>query len=468
MRRNGVVVVIVAAVIVALGGATAWGANPFVDIAGNSHAANIDAIANAGITLGCDATHYCPATDVRRDQMASFLARLGGLNSGTTRNFPRANARSDIQSFCSAVKLSPRSFPGGPCQDLTTAIDADGTANPSVTLDVEGRPIISYFNGSTEDLKFARCATPSCSTYVSSTLASTGQVGSQSAITLGSNGNPLIAYYDSGNTDLYLSRCADLACASATSVPIMVTTQDAGRAPQIGVAGDGNPVFAFYNASTKLLQFAHCQNSFCSSTIDQVNLAPLGDDAGAMTIGSDGLPSFAYIDTGNDLMMFKCTTFSCSARTTPVKVDNGSTIVGTLSLTTGPDGFPLVAYFDGLSLKVAHCTALDCSASSVVTAAAGSNSGGTTTFRGEIKSLAVGVDGLPVIASSQRDTVTGFTRIDILRCRDLGCASSTSIVGPSFAASPSMVITPTGQALIAYDEALIGSNRVKAYREPLD
>lgn len=48
---------------------------PFVDLLPNSHAADINAIAVAGITLGCDSNLFCPTDPVQRDQMASFLAR---------------------------------------------------------------------------------------------------------------------------------------------------------------------------------------------------------------------------------------------------------------------------------------------------------------------------------------------------------------------------------------------------------
>ena len=55
--------------------------NIFTDDDGNPHEANINAVAEAGITLGCDATgvNYCPLEGVRRDQMASFLGRGLGL-----------------------------------------------------------------------------------------------------------------------------------------------------------------------------------------------------------------------------------------------------------------------------------------------------------------------------------------------------------------------------------------------------
>ena len=45
---------------------------------------DIDAIADAGVTLGCGDGKYCPAAFVTRGQMAAFLNRLGALAEGTT------------------------------------------------------------------------------------------------------------------------------------------------------------------------------------------------------------------------------------------------------------------------------------------------------------------------------------------------------------------------------------------------
>ena len=54
----------------------------FTDVeADGTHSANIDALAAAGITVGCrrDPLRYCPDRDVNRAQMATFLARALGL-----------------------------------------------------------------------------------------------------------------------------------------------------------------------------------------------------------------------------------------------------------------------------------------------------------------------------------------------------------------------------------------------------
>ena len=51
------------------------GTNWFTDDNGNQHEANINRIADAGVTLGCGTGRYCPGDAVSREQMASFLAR---------------------------------------------------------------------------------------------------------------------------------------------------------------------------------------------------------------------------------------------------------------------------------------------------------------------------------------------------------------------------------------------------------
>ena len=57
-------------------------AGPFIDVSDSVHAANINAIAAEGITVGCNPPandRFCPEGEVTREQMASFLARALGL-----------------------------------------------------------------------------------------------------------------------------------------------------------------------------------------------------------------------------------------------------------------------------------------------------------------------------------------------------------------------------------------------------
>ncbi len=63
------------------------GSGPFVDLLPNVHLGDINALAAAGITLGCDTDRFCPTDPVRRDQMASFLTRAFQLTPGPSAGF---------------------------------------------------------------------------------------------------------------------------------------------------------------------------------------------------------------------------------------------------------------------------------------------------------------------------------------------------------------------------------------------
>lgn len=54
----------------------------FIDDGASVHQANINAVAEAGVTTGCtaDGNRYCPLSVVFRDQMATFLVRMLGLD----------------------------------------------------------------------------------------------------------------------------------------------------------------------------------------------------------------------------------------------------------------------------------------------------------------------------------------------------------------------------------------------------
>ncbi len=66
----------------------------FADDDGSPHEQSIERIAAAGITLGCDPkdlTRYCPAKEVTRAQMATFIVRALGLPSTTRDHFSDDN-----------------------------------------------------------------------------------------------------------------------------------------------------------------------------------------------------------------------------------------------------------------------------------------------------------------------------------------------------------------------------------------
>lgn len=76
--------------------------SPFSDVTGGAHAADIAAIATAGITTGCAPSLYCPFSPVTRAQMATFLARAFELE----RIYPQIPMIEGVLLSCSKDGLS--------------------------------------------------------------------------------------------------------------------------------------------------------------------------------------------------------------------------------------------------------------------------------------------------------------------------------------------------------------------------
>jgi hypothetical protein len=135
--------------LVALAPFAVLAATPFTDLTGGVHDGNIDAIYTAGITIGCDPTHYCPKDTVTREQMASFLARLGGLGT----NPPVANAQV-LQGYApSGLVRVAHGQQGSFTHLLHGGLAAPPVALASLTLDVPGPGFVllsGTFNASRE------------------------------------------------------------------------------------------------------------------------------------------------------------------------------------------------------------------------------------------------------------------------------------------------------------------------------
>ncbi|MGI8998110.1 MAG: S-layer homology domain-containing protein [Candidatus Limnocylindria bacterium] len=92
----------------------------FADDSSSNHQADINRVAEAGITAGCTATRFCPSQAVTREQMASLLARALDLPPATTDRFTddgisqhESNinriAEAQITGGCATDRFCPRS-----------------------------------------------------------------------------------------------------------------------------------------------------------------------------------------------------------------------------------------------------------------------------------------------------------------------------------------------------------------------
>lgn len=91
----------------------AW-SGEFWDDEGSVHEANIDALAALGVTTGCGEAQYCPSDTVTRAQMATFIVRALGWETGTA---PDAFADDDGSTHEANInELAARGVTGG-CGD---------------------------------------------------------------------------------------------------------------------------------------------------------------------------------------------------------------------------------------------------------------------------------------------------------------------------------------------------------------
>ena len=180
----------------------ALAAGSFTDLnPGSGHNPNIQAIADVGITTGCnppDFTQYCPNDLVTREQMASFLARAAGLGA----NPPVANAKT-AQTAANATNATnaqnAAALQGRPANALSRAAAAQtksalsgatgGSLNVvNVTITAPG-PGYVIVNGATEFVSNAcDTANDECRFQAYLTHAGANDTSPSFSVFLGGNG----------------------------------------------------------------------------------------------------------------------------------------------------------------------------------------------------------------------------------------------------------------------------------------
>lgn len=435
-------------------------ATPFVDINGNPNAADIDATYNAGIATGCDATHYCPSDPVKRDQLAGFLARTAGLSTAAAKRFPVVNARSAAQTFCSLLAASPRSFEAGPCQGTTVDVDRNVSvgSDTSVAIGADGLPVMSYFDAKNGDLRVAQCANPACSSgTVSSAIDTGGVVGRYSSIAIGTDGFPLISYYDVTNGDLKMAHCVNLSCVGNVTTSVVDNAGDVGQFSSLAIGADGIGVVSYFDVTNGDLKVARCTAAACTAVTKTVlDIGGIVGQYTSITVGSDNVPAITYFDATRSRLKFtRCADASCKGGASTTTLDPNSVAGQFTSMAIGVDGMPVIAYYDkgATDLKVLHCGNTICSAG--ITVAAVDVQGDV----GKYASIAIGTDGKPVVVSYRTDGAN----LRYARCLNAACTASTlrtldtnGDVG-SFA---SIAVGPDGVPVVAYQDAGRGVLRV--------
>ena len=140
---------ILVALLVALVPLVGLAAGPtFNDLnAGSVHNANIAAIADAGITKGCDpGVSYCPNGLVTREEMASFLARTAGLGGNpAVANAKTAQTAGSAQTANQATNATNAAH----AASADTAISATTAGTAGNATQLGGQPAAAFAQAAT-------------------------------------------------------------------------------------------------------------------------------------------------------------------------------------------------------------------------------------------------------------------------------------------------------------------------------
>ncbi|MEW5871479.1 MAG: hypothetical protein AB1894_19555 [Chloroflexota bacterium] len=265
------------------------------------------------------------------------------------------------------------------CNDLAcqlaanvTTVDGNLPPNPdvgqynSITIGVDGFPLISYYDATNGHLKVAHCNDIPCQIAPLVTPLDTSlfaNVGWYSSITIGSDGLGLVSYYDAMSTHLKAAHCANVLCASADSIVVLDPTASVGTFTSITIASDGLGLISYYDFGNNFLKVAHCNNSLCSTAAYNAvdNWGTTGGPS-AISIGSDGMGVISYLNMAPlRLMVGHCDNVVCSS-ITRVQVDTPDMGNPSSSIAIGTDGMPVISYHDNTNnlLRFTHCSNVFC------------------------------------------------------------------------------------------------------------
>ena len=193
-----------------------------------------------------------------------------------------------------------------------------------------------------------------------------------------------------------------------------------GGGNAIAIGSDGRPVISYHDDTAGSLKVAKCGNAACTGGSIITTVDNPANEVGASTsivIGTDGRPIISYHDvTAGALKVARCGNAACTSGNSISTVDDPANDVGAgSSIAIGADGLPVVAYRDTTTdaLKVAKCGNATCTTGNTISTVAdrGIRSGFVSV------SIAIGADGLPVISHHDATART----LLVTKCGRPGC-----------------------------------------------
>ena len=326
----------------------------------------------------------------------------------------------------------------------------------SIAIGSNGFPVISYRDNINTTLKVAACSDVGCGIEgitISTVDGQTQMSGLFSSVAIGADGLPVIGYLEQQiiPVGVKVAKCNDAACSGGNEIVTMVVNPTAISELDLAVGNDTFPVIAFgLNGELKV---AKCNDAACQGMDESVvTIDDLGNQQSlrlSLAMGLDHFPVISYYDaTVQALKVAKCNDQACSGSDESIVTinDPDSKVSWGTSIAIGSDGFPVISYgsYTSNELKVAKCGDINCTSLNT-TVSTVDNNGGQLALQ---TSIAIGVDGFPVISYQDADDGS----LKVAKCNDLACSGGDEIIRTldTGARHTSIAIGADGLPVISY------------------
>ena len=136
----------------------------------------------------------------------------------------------------------------------------------SMQLDSIGRPVIAYHELTTQKLKAYFCSIAQCNLLnnIIREIDASGNVGGYPSLRLNSNDYPVISYYDVTFTSLKVAVCTDTQCASTIHINTVDNAANVGQHTSLQLDSSEHPVITYYDLTGGNLKIAICGDPLCA------------------------------------------------------------------------------------------------------------------------------------------------------------------------------------------------------------